>query len=359
MAGNLLIDIRKALGERSVHAAAELATGDRTVWVLFGPSGSGKTTILRAIAGLESPDDGLIRFGETTWFDRSRQIDLRPQDRRVGYLSQRFDLFPHMTVSENVGYGAGDGYPVGELLERFGISALADRRPGRLSGGEQQRTALARALAREPRILLLDEPLSALDTPTRETLRAELRAILRNAGAPAIVVTHDRTEALTLGDRIAVVVDGRIAQTGRVDEVFNHPVSIDVARATGIESVVPVEVVSSDGEIVVVRHGERELEASGFERLGGGLSAFALIRAQDVTVDRQHLEGISARNQLAGTITSVSPEDPLVRLRIDCGFELVALITRRSFQDLSLSAGSPVVATIKASSIRLLPRTER
>lgn len=359
MAGNLLIDIRKALGERSIHAVAELETGDRAVTVLFGPSGSGKTTILRAIAGLDSPDDGVIRFGDTTWFDRPHRIDLEPQQRRVGYLSQRYDLFPHLTVRENVGYGAARDYPVDDLLERFGIAALADRRPAGLSGGEQQRTALARTLAREPQILLLDEPLSALDTPTREILRGELRAILRSSSVPAIVVTHDRTEALTIGDRIAVVVDGRIAQTGDVDAVFNHPLSVDVARATGIESVVPVEIVSSDGEIVVVRRGERELEASGIQWLGGGDSAFALIRAHDVTVDQHRLEGISARNQLAGTIISVAPEDPLVRLRIDCGFELVALITRRSFQDLALSQGSPVVATIKASAIRLVPRAGR
>jgi molybdate transport system ATP-binding protein len=265
-------------------------------------------------------------------------------------------LFPHLTVRENVRYGAEDDYPVDRLLERFGIADLAERPPAGLSGGEKQRTALARTIARQPQILLLDEPLSALDTPTRETLRVELRDVLQSAGVPAIVVTHDRTEALTLGDQLAVVVDGKIAQTGAVDDVFNHPISIEVARATGIETVVPVEVVSSDRSIIVVRNRAREIEASAATGVTIDGSAFALIRAHDVTIDKELLTGISARNQLTGTITSVTMEDPLVRVRIDCGFELLALITRRSFEELDLSTGSNVVATIKASAVRLVPR---
>lgn len=196
MASKLLIDFARDLGSRKIRATAELSLAEDCVTVLFGPSGSGKTTILRAIAGLDRPDDGRIQLDNTTWFDRAAGVDLPPQERAVGYLSQSYDLFPHMTVRENVRYGSSGDSFVDPLLEQFGITELADRRPGALSGGEKQRVALARAIARRPRILLLDEPLSALDTPTRERLRSELRNLLRRAGLPTILVTHDRTETI-------------------------------------------------------------------------------------------------------------------------------------------------------------------
>lgn len=355
MAGEIVIDFTRSFPNRVIEASAELELASDATLVVFGPSGSGKTTILRAIAGLDRPDEGMISFDGVTWFDSSRNVHVSPQDRLVGYLSQSYDLFPHLTVHENVRFGARDPDRAESLLGRFGISGLAGRRPANLSGGEKQRVALARAVAREPRLLLLDEPLSALDAPTREALRNELRSMIAEASAPAIVVTHDRNEALALGDTMAVVIDGRIVQTGPVENVFNRPISAEVARATGIETVLPVEVVSSEPGLVLARHGATVIESAA-STAKGHARAFALIRAADVTIDRERLDGISARNQISGTIRSIANEEPLVRLHLDCGFDLIALITRRSFDDLALSEGTSVVASIKASAIRLVPR---
>ena len=169
------------------------------VAVLFGPSGSGKTTLLRMLAGLERPDAGSIVLREICWFDSARGIHLSPQERRVGFLFQDYALFPHLTVAENVGYAARRE-TVHKLLATFGLTELAASKPRALSGGEQQRVALARALAAEPALLLLDEPLSALDAPTRARMRYELRRMLLTSDVPSIVVTHDRMEAVALGD---------------------------------------------------------------------------------------------------------------------------------------------------------------
>jgi molybdate transport system ATP-binding protein len=226
---------------RGPHVAARAAwplAQDR-VTVLFGPSGAGKTTILRALAGLDRPDAGAIAFDGETWFDAARGVHVRPQARRVGLLFQEYALFPHLSVEGNVAFGIA-GRPraerrarVAELAASFGIGDLLRRRPAELSGGQRQRVALARALAPGPRLLLLDEPLSALDGPTREALRGELRQLLERTEAPAIVVTHDRADALALGHRLAVVVAGEIRQVGPVERVFAAPADADVARVVG------------------------------------------------------------------------------------------------------------------------------
>jgi molybdate transport system ATP-binding protein len=226
---------------RGPRVAAEAAwpLAEDRVTVLFGPSGAGKTTLLRALAGLERPDAGRIAFGEETWFDAARGIDLPPQARKVGLLFQEYALFPHLSVAGNVGFGLA-GRPreerrarIEELAASFGIADLLARRPAELSGGQRQRVALARALAPCPRLLLLDEPLSALDSPTREALREELRSLLDRSGVPAVVVTHDRAEALALGHRLAVLVDGVIRQVGPVERVFAAPADAEVARVVG------------------------------------------------------------------------------------------------------------------------------
>ncbi|HET9553080.1 MAG TPA: ABC transporter ATP-binding protein, partial [Anaeromyxobacteraceae bacterium] len=218
-----------------IAARASWPLGRDPVTVLFGPSGSGKTTVLRALAGLDRPEGGSIAFGDETWFDAGRRLFVPPQARGIGFLFQDYALFPHLSVAANVGFGLS-GLPraerearVEEIAGRLGIRDLLPRRPAALSGGQRQRVALARALARRPRLLLLDEPLSALDAPTREALRGELRHLLESSGVPAVVVTHDRTEALALGDRLVVLVDGTVRQVGPVHEVFSAPVDAEVA----------------------------------------------------------------------------------------------------------------------------------
>ncbi len=225
---------RRFSGGVSVRAEMELPAGEAAVTVLFGPSGAGKTTILRCLAGLDRPDAGTIRFGAETWFDGEQGVFVPPQARRVGVLFQEYALFPHLTAAGNVAYGLSRvpreerRRRTDELLELVGMASLASAFPAALSGGQKQRVALARSLAPRPRLLLLDEPLSALDTPTREALRGELRSFLGSLDVPSLVVTHDRVEALALGDRVAVVVDGAIRQVGPVDEVFSRPA--DVSR---------------------------------------------------------------------------------------------------------------------------------
>ncbi len=194
-----------------IRAEIRLPMGCHHVTVLSGPSGSGKTTILRCIAGLTRPDQGQILAGDEVWFDAEQRQDLSPQRRGIGFLFQDYALFPHLSVLENLGYGLG-GMPtaeraqrIGELIELFQLRGLERRRPREVSGGQQQRIALARALASRPRLLLLDEPLSAIDPPLRQELRHELREILSTQNLPAILVTHDVEDIRVLGDEVVAI----------------------------------------------------------------------------------------------------------------------------------------------------------
>jgi molybdate transport system ATP-binding protein len=351
----LRVDVRKRhAGGPEIAAALCLPLGVHTVTVLFGPSGAGKTTVLRLIAGLETPDAGSIHCGGEVWYDSARGIRLPPQKRRVGYLSQDYAIFPHLTVRGNVAYGAR-GWEAEGLLARFELSALADRHPGQLSGGQLQRVALARALAAHPRLLLLDEPLSALDSPTRLRMRADLRQLLAGVQVPAIVVTHDRTEALALGDSIAIMIDGKLRQSGPVETVFDHPADADVAAAVGVETICPARVLSRNAGLVAVEIAGVQLVA--VDTGGRSADVFACIRAESVTIERNSPGNpTSARNHLAARIVSVIPEGPLARVTLDCGFRLAAIVTRRSEEEMQLREGEQVTAVVKATSIRIVPR---
>jgi molybdate transport system ATP-binding protein len=358
----VVIQIEKSFaGGPRIECALELPAAVGSVTVLFGPSGAGKTTILRCVAGLERPDRGTIRFGDDVWFDSGRGVDLPPQRRRAGLLVQDYALFPHLTVAANVAYGLRALAPeerrqrVSETLAMLRIEALADRRPSQLSGGEKQRVALGRALAPRPRVLLLDEPLSALDAPTREVLRGELRRLLAGLSRPTLLVTHDRLDALALGDRMAVIAEGRLRQVGAIEDVFSRPADLGVARAVGVETVLAARVVDrpSDG-LITVQVGPSLLTAVD----PGGLdaAAFACIRAEDVVLERGPIGQVSARNRLQGTVSSVTPEGPLVRVLLDCGFALSALVTRQACRDLGIVEGERLTAFIKTPSVHLIGR---
>jgi molybdate transport system ATP-binding protein len=342
----------------SIRANLRLDSGDERVTVLFGPSGSGKTTILRCLAGLDQPEEGVIRFGDDTWFDAAAGVNRPPQQRRLAYVSQDYGLFPHLTVDQNIRFGMNPAVQSRErvtaLLRATRLEGMERRFPAQLSGGERQRAALARALARDPRLILLDEPLAALDLPLRDPMRRELRQFLRSIDVPSILVTHDRVDALTLGDQMAVLAGGYIRQIGPVHEVFSHPVDFEVAASVGVETVVPGEIVESTNGLATVRVGTAHLMAAHAGELTGAV--FACIRAEDVMLEATPPSGVSARNQLTGRIVAMRPEGAVVRVTLDCDFSLSALITRPARDELRLSEGAIVTAVIKATAIHLISR---
>jgi molybdate transport system ATP-binding protein len=276
------LDITSEL--RSFGVALSLAVGEEVV-ALVGPSGAGKTTALRAVAGLHRPDRGRIACGAQLWFERGdgeRAVDLPPERRSVGYVPQHHALFPHLSVRDNVAFSGADAAIVGSLLERLRIGHLAAERPGRLSGGERQRVALARALARQPRVLLLDEPLASLDAHTRRVVRDELATELRALRIPTLLVTHDFSDAAALADRVAVIVEGTLRQLARPAELLAAPADRFVVALTGGS---------------VVRLGDRDVA----------------VYPWDVDVH----PGAGPAGALTGTVAGTTVEAGRLRVRID------------------------------------------
>ncbi|KMP10477.1 hypothetical protein UZ36_07460 [Candidatus Nitromaritima sp. SCGC AAA799-C22] len=358
MAEKLLIDIQKKFPESQVSMRTELDLA--TNWtVLFGPSGAGKTTVLRCLAGLEKPDQGHIRFGDETWFDSGGSSFVPPQKRNIGFFFQDYALFPHLSVSGNIGYNL-TGFPsdkkeerVNGTIEAFGLSGLEARNVRTLSGGEKQRVALARTLCRQPRLLLLDEPLSALDAPSRIRFRKELRRMLDRFDIPVILVTHDRTEALSLGDQMIVMDRGSVLQEGPITEVFSKPNGKTTAGIVGMENVFPGHLSGKKDGLAIVKVQDTTLEA-----VDSGLQTGPVmvgIRAEDIVLGTAGPTRSSARNQLQGIVRSVAPEESLVRLTVDCGFSIDALITKESREEMGLEVSKEVTLSVKATVIHLFP----
>jgi molybdate transport system ATP-binding protein len=356
MAASLKARIRRKILDLDL----EVTLGGPPVTVVFGPSGSGKTTLLRCLAGLDRPDTGCIIFDDQIWDDPRRHLPTR--QRRVGYLFQDHALFPHLSVSANVAYGlhrlpkherAGRAT---DALRTAGAAHLADRSARQLSGGEAQRVALARALAPAPRLLLLDEPLSALDAPTRIQLRTELRAVLARQTAPTLLVTHDRTEALALGDRVAVLIDGHVRQLGAVEDVFSRPADPQVARVVGVETTLPGHVRGRSDGLLHLNVGGQNVTAVD---PGHVLTTDVLvcIRAEDVAIELPgQIRHTSPRNHWPGIVTVITADGPLLRVDIDCGFPLQAFVTRPARDELRLSPGAHVVAAVKTPAVHVIPR---
>lgn len=339
-----------------------VSCGGSRITVLFGPSGAGKTTLLRCLAGLERPDEGRIYFGDEPWFDGAKSIFQPPQARNIGYLSQDYALFPHLSVAGNVAYGlhglgeAARSDRVEEVLGLLDLAGLSERKPGKLSGGQQQRVALARAVARRPRLLLLDEPLSALDSPTRLRLRAELRRLLGQLGVPTLLVTHDRVEALTLGDDVVVLHEGRLVQRGAVEEVFSRPASRAVAEIVAVETVQAGQVVGGSDGLLTVAVGTARLSALAGDLPAGTRGVFVCIQAGDVILIRGSDTAGSPRNHLPATVQSVNRQGPMVVVELDCGFPLTAWLTRQACEELELKPGEKFTALVKAPNVHLIPR---
>jgi molybdate transport system ATP-binding protein len=341
---SLELDIRLPL--RSFTLELTLAVG-RETFALVGPSGAGKTSVLRAVAGLARPASGSIALAGRVLFDADRGVDLPPEERGVGLVFQDYALFPHMTVEQNVAYGGRAR--VGELLERFRIARLAKARPGQLSGGERQRVGLARALARDPGVLLLDEPLSALDPHTRAALRVELKEILDDLDLPVLLVTHDFHDATVLADRVAALVDGRIRQTGTASELIAAPADAFVASFTGANVLAGqarraanglTEIALADGGVVYsVDDAEGEVEVA--------------VYPWDVSIAREAPDD-SALNHVRGPITSLVSVGNRARVQVG---ELVGEVTTASAERLGLCEGDVVTVSFKAAATRLVERT--
>lgn len=339
--------------------SVSLAAGE--YGVVIGPAGSGKTTLLEVIAGLLAPVRGSVTI------DGRDARTLGPEQRGLSLVYQHAYLFPHLSVRENVAYAATDDSALREVEERLDVVALYGRDVLALSGGERQVVALARALARRPRILLLDEPFSSLDPRRRTEVRREVRALHREWGLTTLQVTHDFAEAGLLGDRAVLIDAGRVLQQGTPAEVFRKPASPYVAEFLGAENVfagtarelgaVSPDWVEADPSIYAHGHRAFAFETEGLTLYAVGDFApgagHAVIRAEEITLSRDHTHD-SARNRFSGRIVEVQSLGALTRVTLDVrGVPLVAALTTRSALELQLQPGLAVMATFKAMAVHL------
>jgi tungstate transport system ATP-binding protein len=326
---------------------------------LIGPNGAGKTTLLQTLACLLKSFEGEIYFKGGKVGSDCPVFEYR---RKLAMVFQEPLLFD-TTVSNNVatglrirGIGKTETYwKVTDNLDRFGIGHLVHRSARTLSGGEAQRTSLARAFAIEPEILLLDEPFASLDPPSRESLVEDLQRVLRETRTTTVLATHDRMEALRLSDRIAVMSGGKIVQLGPPDEVMNRPVDEFVASFVGVESILSGRVVNKSGGSFIVSVSGHEVEAVGDVHEGEEVAL--CIRPENVTLSIHPLkETTSARNVFPGKIVGVTPMGLFHKVQLDCGFPLVAYVTRHSLENLMLAEGKVVNASFKATAIHVVRR---
>jgi molybdate transport system ATP-binding protein len=329
--------------------------------VLFGPSGSGKTTILRAIVGIVTPDEGRISLGEQIYFDSVTGLNLPIQKRKIGFVFQDYSLFPHLTAGQNIAYGIkvsmrkAKRERVRHMLTLLGIEHTANRYPRELSGGEQQRVALARALASDPAIMLLDEPLSAVDVATRSYLLEEIISIQRRSGIPFIYVTHNHAEAVRIGNYILILSNGRIAQEGKPIEVLNAPESLEAARVVGTENIFMGRVTGhkiNEGVTSIDLRG-CQLEVS-YNALPHGSQVTVGIGSEDIIVSRERITQTSARNVLEGTIKNMVHDGEKTELVIACGVNFKVSVTAGTINALDLQTGNKVYLLIKARSCHIL-----
>ena len=316
--------IRKSFGEKTVLDGVTFSVGAGELMALLGPSGCGKSTVLRVVAGLLRKDSGKVRIG-------GRDMENTPaRERGVGFVFQDYALFPRMTVRENVAFGLRirgveaqeRNRRASEILDLVGLSEEADRPVDRLSGGQRQRVALARALAVEPSLLLLDEPLSALDVKVRERLRREIKAVQKKVGITALVVTHDQEEAMELGDRIAVMNEGRIEQVARPREVYQEPATEFVARFIGEVNVLPGQMYRG-----YAYSGSLAIRMAGDHQPREGSCVKVILRPEDISV---HPPGTPEAGQSHANVDSVSFQGTHVRLELTTeeGYGLMALLLR-------------------------------
>jgi molybdate transport system ATP-binding protein len=352
--------------ERSFSLDVELSVAPGFT-ILFGESGSGKTTLLNCIAGLATPDAGRIAVGERVIFDANSDLRVPVAKRGVGYVLQDLALFPHLTLEQNVAYGLAR-LPRSErrqraamMLEQFGIDHLRSRRPAEISGGERQRVALARSLVTEPCVLLLDEPLAALDDPTKAKIIDDLRRRNQAHRIPILYVTHSREEVMALGERVLVMEQGRIIAHGSPHEVLRAPLHETVAQLAGFENIFDATVWLVHEErgtmtcrLPGIREGTFVLLETPLIRADQGSHLRVGIRAGDILLAIAKPEGLSARNVIPGRLLSLERRDMMISLRVDCGVEMEVHVTLAAAHALGLAEGREVWLVVKTYSCHLM-----
>jgi tungstate transport system ATP-binding protein len=382
----LILEARDLLVQRAGITVLEvdnLSIEEGEVLAVIGPNGAGKSTLLLSLSYLLKPERGQVLF-------RGQPIGAKVElayRRQIGLVLQE-PLLMDVSVFDNVAMGLRfRGLPRDEIkarveqwLERLGVSRLRNRPASRLSGGEAQRVSLARAFALQPEVLMLDEPFSALDAPTRIRLLEDFHALLVQTSLTTIFVTHDLDEALFLGNRVAVLLNGNLRQSGPPQQVFSAPADSDVASFVGMETVIAGQVVALRDEYMVVEADGLRLEATGISGSGQpgssgnlpiGQKVLLCLRPEDITLwpdgapfpnslysFKEDTNADGVRNRLNGRVLRLIPQGPVVRVVIDCGFQLVALITRASVQEMKLVEGKAVSATFTPAAAHLIPRPE-
>jgi len=336
----------------------QLSVAEGECHAVLGPSGSGKSTLLKAVLGLLAPERGCVRLD-------GRDITRLPVEQRgLGYVPQQLGLFPHLTVRDNLCYSArARRLPEPQfrpLLEKLvsvtGIGPLLDRFPSTLSGGERQRVGLVRALVSQPRVVLLDEPFSALHASLRRELWWLVRELQRQQRLSVLLVTHDLNEAFFLADRVTVLLEGRVVQQGDKTAVFGKPVAPEVARFLGVETLVPGRVLHVVDGLATVEVGPGRTRLVALAPSEPGPHVLISIRGEDVVLQREEGRPSSARNRLKARVVSVRPGTPLACVELDAGFPLYAFITGPALEELDLRPGATVHAHIKATAVHLIPR---
>jgi molybdate transport system ATP-binding protein len=333
------------------------------ITILFGPSGAGKSTLLDSVAGLARPDEGRIVAGAEVLFDSAGGIHVPAQKRRTAYVFQTLALFPHLSAEENVSYGLMDlreeerQERVEAILKAFRVEKLRKQRPGEISGGEKQRIALARSLVTEPRVLLLDEPLTGLDAELKAAIVDDLRAWNAAKGIPILYVTHSREEVDALGERVIALDNGRVASAGAPMDVLDAPRRKKLAQAAGFENLLTATVLDlreADG-VMRVRLGESACEIEvplGYAAAGNHVQV--AVRAGDILLATERPHGLSARNVMEGRIVSLEQRGTMAIARVDCGVAFVVHVTPGAVRALELSSGHRVWLVLKTHSCHLV-----
>lgn len=332
------------------------------ITAIFGPSGAGKTSLLDLVAGLRPARTAFIELDDRVLTDTSHGISVPTRQRGIGYVPQDLALFPHLSVRQNLVYGSKSWaersrlFSFEHVIDILEIQPLVHRGVKELSGGEKQRVALARALLASPRLLLLDEPLASLDLGLKRRVIPYLARIRDEFRIPMLYVTHDRHELLALADEMIVLVGGKVLQIGPVREVISRPTNLAVAGLLTVETIQPGSIVKAAEELVTVAVGLVLLTSSELGQHPATGDVYVCIRAEDVILLKGDAGPSSARNRLAGVVQLVTHEGLHMRVELDCGFALAALLTKQACEEMALAPGDRVTALIKAPHVHLIPR---